>query len=221
MVKAILIINGVKINIISFYYDIHQETRNGKVTAFPRFKKLHIVIESQKGLDLFQWAISHRETKQIVIHILPIILGGKTRKLFFYDCMLANFTLNFRATGKEPMTETLEIIADGMKDSESGDEYSHPLRVTYDKKAVAPTVIDEEEEILEPKILSQYWLDADEKTKIEETEINSNSVLFLKVKNIEENEELSIVLEDADNNPDNNIRLTGIVNSNGEVFLQQ
>mgnify|MGYP000748923413 CR=1 FL=1 len=73
-------------------------------------------------------------------------MGGKTRKLYFYDCHLINWQNDFSATGNEPMSETLHISAAGVKDSNSTAEYSAYWRETFPENEVEPTTIQKSQE---------------------------------------------------------------------------
>ena len=70
----------------------------------------------------------------------------------------------------------------------------------------------------EPEIVKKEWRDQ-EGNRIEESDANTNSVLFLKVKNIDVGEELKIVLENKHDTSDK-IELKGITNEHGEVILK-
>ncbi len=222
MVKATLIIDGKEVNALLFTIRFNQGANpNGRPSQTPIFLGFKLIIETRKDINLTEWSFSSRQTKQLVLHINSVIVGGKTRKIFFYDCHLVNWKTNFSSTGSDPMTETLEITCAGVEDSNSFGVYSASWRETFKEDTVEPTVLEREQEIEKnPKILKTEWKD-EEGNSIKEAEISSNSQLFLKVKDIEEGEELKIILEDADDDPTNNIELKGIVNENGEVILKQ
>ncbi|GFD82249.1 hypothetical protein MHM83_05625 [Tenacibaculum sp. Mcav3-52] len=70
-----------------------------------------------------------------------------------------------------------------------------------------------------PRIIRKEWRNQ-EGESIKEAEVNSNSVLYIKVINIDEGEEVKIILEDSDDNSASNVELKGIVNEKGEVMLK-
>ncbi len=86
------------------------------------------------------------ETKQIELHIYPVIMGGKTRKLYFYDCHLVNWINDFSSTDNQPMSETLNITAAGVKDSNFSTEYSAYWRETFSNDNIEATTREETEE---------------------------------------------------------------------------
>ncbi len=221
-VKAKLIIDDKEINVLWFTFGFNQGSDiSGRPSQQPRFLGLQLTIETRKDLNLAEWSFAPNQTKQLELHIYPVILGGKTRKLYFFDCHLVNWKNAFFSTGSDPMSETLEITCAGVEDSTSEGVYSAYWRETFKENNTEATVLEKEEEIEKtPKILKKEWKD-EEGNSIKEAEISSNSQLFLKVKDIEEGEELKIILEDADDDPTNNIELKGIVNENGEVILKQ
>ncbi len=145
-VKAKLVIDELEINIINFSFGFNQgKDTNGKPTQKPMFIGLQLTIETQKNVDLADWAFAQNQTKQIELHIYPVILGGKTRKLFFYDCHLIGWKNEFWASGNQPMSETLFISAGGIEDSNSVGVYSAYWRTTYPPNDGEVTTLDEEE----------------------------------------------------------------------------
>ncbi len=144
-VKAKIIIDEKEINVLSFSFGFNQGAdTNGRPFQKPVFVGLELMIETRKDLNLADWAFASNQTKQLELHIYPVIMGRKTRKLYFYDYHLLHWGNHFSSTGNEPMSETLNISAAGVKDSNSTAEYSAYWRTTF-KNTVAPTVIDREE----------------------------------------------------------------------------
>ena len=101
-----------------------------------------MVIETKKDLNLADWSFAPNQTKQLELHIYPVILGGKTRKLYFYDCHLVNWNNHFSSIGNQPMSEKLHITAAGVRDSNSTSEYSAYWRTTYPQQEIEPTTLD-------------------------------------------------------------------------------
>lgn len=130
-------------------------------------------------------------------------MGGKTRKLYFYDCHLVNWNNYFSSTGNQPMSETLQITAAGIKDSNSTAEYSAYWRVTFEQNNVETTTIEE----AEPRLI-EYHFENKKGEVIEEKNIKPNQEI-----------ELVIITEDAQNTKMkidlNNSRLNFI--HNGEI----
>ncbi len=146
-VKAKLIIDEKEINVLLFSFGFNQGTdTNGKPTIKPVFVGLKLIIETRKDLNLADWSFAPNQTKQLELHIYPVILGGKTRKLYFYDCHLLHWENHFASSGNRPMGETLHISAAGVKDSNSTAEYSAYWRTTYPQQTVEPTTIQESQE---------------------------------------------------------------------------
>jgi len=132
MVKAKLIIDGKEINVLWFTFGFNQGAdRSGRPSQRPVFIGLKLIIETQKDLNLAEWSFSPNQTKQLELHIYPVILGGRTRKLYFYDCHLVNWKNAFSSIGSNPMSETLEITCAGVEDSNSNGVNSAYWRETY------------------------------------------------------------------------------------------
>ncbi len=164
MVKAILIIDGKEVNVRWFTINFNQGANpNGRPSQIPVFIGFKLIIETRKDLNLTEWAFSSRQTKQIVLHISSVIVGGKTRKIFFYDCHLVNWKTNFSSTGSDPMTETLEITCAGVEDSNSFGVYSASWRKTYKEENIEPTILDNNNE----KEFTRCYI-----TDLEENELN-------------------------------------------------
>ena len=107
---------------------------------------MRVAIETQKTLNLARWAFAPNQTKQIELHIYPVLMGGRTRKIKLYDCHLLKWNNQFRAEGTQPMHEILHISAGGVKDNNSRTEYSAPWRKTFDVEYVEPTKPTEDKE---------------------------------------------------------------------------
>ncbi len=193
MVKAILIIDGKEVNVRWFTINFNQGANpNGRPSQIPVFIGFKLIIETRKDLNLTEWAFSSRQTKQIVLHISSVIVGGKTRKIFFYDCHLVNWKTNFSSTGSDPMTETLEITCAGVEDSNSFGVYSASWRTTFKEDTVEPTVLERPE----PTFLGYHFENENrEKLEQEKIQINQNIVLIIETEN-GENDTISINLND-------------------------
>ena len=155
--KIELIIDEHSLNVLHYSLTFHQGAdATGRPSQKPVFKGITLTFESQKGVNLMLWMISSGLTKTIKLKITPRD-GGRSRIITFYDAHLLGWLTNFDANGTEPLSETLQISAGGIKDSISNAEYTASWRVTYDEaesNAVA-TVIEEEE----PKFLEYVFED--------------------------------------------------------------
>ncbi|MDO6761526.1 type VI secretion system tube protein TssD [Tamlana sp. 2_MG-2023] len=155
-VHAKLIIDRKEVNILWFNFGFNQQAdRSGRPSQKPVFIGLSLKIETRKDLELADWSFAPNQPKQIEIHIYPIILGGKTRKLYFYDCHLVNWKNAFSSSGSEPMAETLEITSAGVEASSSEGVYSATWRETFLRPEVEPTLLNNTEEPI-PKIIDFY-----------------------------------------------------------------
>ncbi|PZW36963.1 hypothetical protein LX95_02912 [Mesonia algae] len=101
-------------------------------------------------------------------------MGGKTRKLYFYDCHLVGWKNDFSATGSNPMSETLEITCAGVEGSTSEAVYSSYWRETFKEDNVVPITREEPE----PK-LTEYHFENKKGEVIEEKDIKINQELEL------------------------------------------
>ncbi len=180
MVKAKLIIDGKEINVLWFSFGFNQGSDiSGRPSQKPIFVGLRLMIETRKDLNLADWSFAPNQKKQLELHIYPVIIGGKTRKLYFYDCHLVGWKNDFSATGSNPMSETLNITCAGVEDSTSQAVYSAYWRETFKENNVEPTVINREEE----EISEIYFTDLDG-NKINDPEIGTDVYLVIKSDNV-------------------------------------
>ncbi len=146
-VKAKILIDDYEINVLSFGFGFNQGTdTNNRPTKKSVFVGLQLEIETIRDLNLADWAFNSNQTKQLELHIYPVVMGGKTRKLYFYDCHLLQWDNHFSSTGNLPMSETLRISAAGMKDSNSTAEYSAYWRTTFPQQETQ-TVVEEKKQL--------------------------------------------------------------------------
>ncbi|QXP58266.1 type VI secretion system tube protein TssD [Olleya sp. HaHaR_3_96] len=149
MIKAKILIDGKEINVLWFSFGFNQEAgHSGRPSQRPVFIGLKLIIETRKDLNLTGWSFSPNQTKQIELHIYPIIIGGRTRKLYFYDCHLVNWKNAFSSTGSNPISETLEITCAGVEDSTSAGVYSAYWRETFPQKEVEPITRQETKDLI-------------------------------------------------------------------------
>jgi len=182
MVKAKLIIDGKEINVLWFTFGFNQGADySGKPSQRPVFVGLKLIIETRKDLILRNGLLLQTKKKQIELHIYPIIMGGKTRKLYFYDCHLVGWKNDFSSTGSNPMSETLEITCAGVEDSTSAGVYSAYWRETFKDDNVESTVLEEPT----PSITNINWIHPETKENLKETTYNENVALTAQIENQE------------------------------------
>ncbi|MDC1162005.1 type VI secretion system tube protein TssD [Tenacibaculum sp.] len=180
MVKAKLVIDGKEINVLWFTYGYRRGAdATGRPSPKTVFIGLKLIIEARKDLNLADWSFSPNQTKQIELHIYPVVMGGKTREIYFYDCHLVNWENVFSATGTNPMSETLEITSAGIKDSNSMSEYSAYWRTTYPAQDVEPTVLENSNE----KKFTNYYLTDTENNSIDGYDIGDTVILNIETEN--------------------------------------
>ncbi len=177
-VKAKIIIDEKEINVLSFSFGFNQGAdTNGRPSQKPIFVGLQLVIETRKDLNLADWSFAPNQTKQIELHIYPVIMGGKTRKLYFYDCHLVHWDNHFSSTGNQPMTEALHITAAGVEGSNSAGVYSAYWRKTFPQQEVEATTLDNDPELI------QYYITDLEGNEIDKYEVSDKIILNLETKN--------------------------------------
>ena len=147
-VKTTVIIDDKEINVLWFNFAYNRRAdASGNPTTAPVFLGIQLAIETRKDINLADWSFSPTQTKEIEIHIAPIILGGRTRTIKFYDCHLVKWRNNFSSEGTAPMHEVLHITAAGVKDSNSSAEYSAYWRKTYDHDEIEEQTNNKKQEI--------------------------------------------------------------------------
>jgi len=189
-VNVKLLIEGKTINVLHSKYGFKQGSdENGYPCEKTRFLGLELLIEASKDADFFDWSTQSNLMKQLELHYVPRIMGGKTRKLFFIDCHCLEHETHFDAHSDKPMTERLFISAAGVKTSYSTEEYSAYWRKTFDDNTEETTSSYEESE---PEII-QYYITDIKGNEIEEYDIDDKIILNLETKNcIGENLTISI-----------------------------
>ncbi len=199
-IKAKIIIDNTEINVAQFSFGFNQKADdNGRPFQKPVFVGLQLVIETRKDLNLADWAFASYKAKQLELHIYPAIMGGKTRKIYFYDCHLVNWNNHFLATGNYPMSETLHITAAGVKNSYSNTEYSAYWRETFPQQKIEPTVQEEDKEKKTPKILNGWWTsDKGGNKTIKQAHLGDTVYFHIRTVNIASGEKISLKLYDLD-----------------------
>lgn len=168
--RAKIIIDDIEVNVLRFNFRFKQgANENGHPCEIPTFRGLEVLIESRSDLNLAEWSFAPDMAKQVELHIYPVNLDGRTRRLYFFDSHLIGWKHNFSSTGTLPLTEQLTITAAGVKDSTTEEEYSMYWRTTYPDKGATSTTIDEGPDILsyhienlEGEIIEKKEIDIDE-----------------------------------------------------------
>jgi len=222
-IQAKLYIEDREYTVLKFDFDFQKGADvKGRPTTKYTGGLFNFTIESGNSNDILLWSVHPTEMKEVKLVITPNHNIGKSRTIILGDAICLSFTNEYFSVDNQPLKEYF-TVSPGYMLQNGQPIFEKNWKVTdFSMANVAPTrVTNHDDEVLEPKIVDQYWLDEDEQTKIEETELNKHSVLYIKFKNIEEGEEISIVPEDADDDLTNNIKLKGVVNDKGEAFLHQ
>ncbi len=221
-IHAKLYIDEIEYTILKFDFDFQKTADvNGRPSTKYTGGLFNFTIESVNRTDILLWSVNPLEMKEVKLVISPNHNNGKSRTILLGDAICLSFTNEYFSEDNQPLKEYFTVSPGYMLQNGQLIFEKNWKRTDLTANVEATSITSNEEEVLEPKILDQYWLDEDEQTRIEEAEINKHSVLYIKLKNIEEGEEINIVLEDADDDPTNNIKLKGIVNDNGEAILHQ
>ncbi len=218
-VKAKIIIDEKEINVLSFNFGFNQSAdTNGRPSQKPVFAGLQLVIETRKDLNLADWSFTANQTKQLELHIYPVIMGGKTRKLYFYDCHLIHWNNHFSSMGNQPMSETLQISAAGVKDSNSSSEYSAYWRETFKEDTIVPTVLEESA----PNITNINWIHPETKEHIKETTYTESVALTAQIENQDsDSATITITKEDGTEfeNGEKELTFEEAINDDGTIEL--
>lgn len=174
--NAKLLIDEKEITILYFSLDFSQGSDvTGRPSQKPVFNKLVLTLETRKDINFYDWMLAKKLGKAIKIHITPRILGGRTRKISFYDAHLVHLDAHFSATSNMPASETLTITAAGVEDTFSAGVYAASWRTTFNESEVEATVIQQE---YEPIFLGYFFEDAHGET-IELKDIKSDQKITL------------------------------------------
>lgn len=186
--KAILIIDDIEVNIIVYSLAFSQGSDvTGRPSQKPVFKNLMVTVESRKDLTFYEWMLERNLAKNFEIHIMPTILGGRIRKIYFFDGHLVNHKNNFSSTGNLPLSETLTITAGGYEDSFSSGMYEASWRVSFNEEEGEATTIDNS-----PELIRYYITDLDG-NETDEYDVGDKIILNIETKNaIGENLTISI-----------------------------
>ncbi len=218
-VIAKLLIDDKEINVLRFSFGFNQRAdATGRPSQKPRFTGLQLVIETRKDLNLADWSFASNQTKQLELHIYPVILGGKTRKIYFFDAHLVNWNNSFSSTGSNPMSETLEITCAGVEDSNTASIYSSYWRTTYPQQEAEPTVLEEST----PNITNINWIHPETKETLKETTYTESVALAAQIEN-QESSSVTITISKEDGtefeNGQTELTFEEAINEDGTVEL--
>lgn len=125
--KAELFLEGKKFNILHCEYSLKQHIdHNGKPAARPRGGQIAVLIESMADTELFDWMVSHTQTKSGHITFLRRDTLAKMKELQFSDAYCIEYKESFSASGEHPMQVYFVLSAREMKLGSSIYENSWP-----------------------------------------------------------------------------------------------
>ncbi len=119
------------------------------------FKGLEMLIEASKDTFFFEEALKSFNLLQCRLERTPVTMNGKTNTLYFIDAIVVKSTTIYKANGTTPFAEKVHIVAGGLRDSNSHEEYSEAWRINY---PIADTEKEQEEDN-DPRIIRQYITD--------------------------------------------------------------
>ena len=109
-------IDGEEMNVLHCGYRFSQATdANGRPTAIPRGGTIHLTIESTGGTELFDWMISHTQTKSGVITFYRRDTNSKLKTLEFSEGHCVDYYETFDSVNDSPMQVQLTISAHSVK----------------------------------------------------------------------------------------------------------
>ncbi|WP_109853438.1 type VI secretion system tube protein TssD [Aquimarina sp. AU58] len=200
---------------------IQRSDETGRPTSRPFHTGLIAVIESTKDTYFFEKAIHPtQQIQEIILEYTNSILGGRTRKIRFIDCHVTFDRTDFKANGRESLTETLIITAAGIEDSHSRGKYTTPWRKTEFLSEQVPVTVREEQEA---EILEAYWMDEHMENRIDTTVFTKKATLIVKTANIAPGESVQLKIRRKDNQSlgkKKYIMYQGVVNEEGQAEME-
>ena len=118
---AKLEIDGETMNVLEFNCSIRQETdKNGKPAADPNAGNVRLLVESTKSTLLFDWMISHSQTKNGKITFFRRDAVSNMREFEFNEAYCVGYDEMFMSDNNSPMQiqftfSAKEIIMNGSK----------------------------------------------------------------------------------------------------------
>jgi len=202
-VKAKLLIDEKEYNILTFSLLFNQGADvTGRPSQRTVFKGVNITLETRKDTNFHEWMIQGNMPKNFVIRIIPNVLGGRVRKIKFYDAHLIHWKNNFSALDEAPVSETLTISAAGVEDSFSAGVYTAKWRVSFPENNTQATTIDDSPELI------RYYITDLEGNETDEYDVSDKIILNIETKNAI-GERLTISIPDKEHDFKlNGVRLT-------------
>jgi Hemolysin coregulated protein Hcp (TssD) len=118
---AKLELDGETLNVLEFQCSIGQETdKSGKPTADPSGGTIRLIVESTKTTTIFDWMISHSQTKNGKLTFYRRDAISKMRELEFNEGYCIRYNESFMSNSNSPMQiefliSAKEIIMNGSK----------------------------------------------------------------------------------------------------------
>jgi len=199
--------------------------KNGRPFGKAVFRGIRVVLEAEKDLNLEEWATARNQKKQLELHLIPTVLGGKTHIIHFIDFIdahLVELVTNFTSRGETSMTETLYITCAGVRDGTTGTEYSAYWRRTYFDNIPANTINYNQIKIKEPTITNINWIDSETKETLKQTTYTENIALTAQIENQEgDTAKITIKKEDGTEFKTGQTELTfeEVIDEQGKVEL--
>ncbi|AXT55670.1 phage tail protein [Aquimarina sp. AD1] len=110
--KAKLKVGGNEYNVLNCSYALSQETdATGRPSSVTRGGMITIEVESTSDTSLSDWMFNNFEMRSGSIVFLKRDTEATSKELNFTDAYAVKYRENFDSTGKNPMTETINISA--------------------------------------------------------------------------------------------------------------
>lgn len=110
--KAKLKVGGNEYNVLSCYYELHQETdATGRPSSITRGGKIKMTVESTADTSLSDWMFNNFERRDGSVVFLKRDTDATSKELKFTEGYMVKYTEGFDSTGKNPMAESFVISA--------------------------------------------------------------------------------------------------------------
>ncbi len=201
--------------------------KSGAPRSVPPAPKFHIELESRQETHLLRWITDEQIKDHVKLEFESTRLDERNKYFDLHDVTCVKNEEDFWSENTRPMTNSITLIpailiAQGVLIRVQGWHIQNPKSLMGGStvEATERPVNKQEEEVVKekPQIVEMYWLDA-EGDKINQAQTSQKVALYLKVKNVEEGENVKILLKSNSSEP--NVELHGNVNESGEVILKQ
>lgn len=92
---------------------------NGRPTAVPRGGTINLTVESTGGTELFDWMVSHTQTKNGTVTFYRRDTNSKLKTLDFTEGHCVDYYETFDSVGDSPMQVQLTVSAHSIKLNDS------------------------------------------------------------------------------------------------------